>query len=107
MQNKTVEMENKAMAEVVSLSAEKVFLEEIMNHWITDECLSIFNINRSMAKVQKSKLVQMLNWKETPDWQLQTYISIVDMGFLWRLKAPSTEDSEKNGGSPFSWNDYS
>ena len=33
MQNKTVEIENKAMAEVVSLIAEKkVPLEEIMNH---------------------------------------------------------------------------
>ena len=70
MQNKTVEMENKVMADVVSLSAEKkVSLEEI-NHWITDECLSIFNTNESMVKVQKSELAQMLNWKETTNWQL-------------------------------------
>ena len=54
-----------------------------------------------MVKVQKSKLVQMLNWKETPDWQLQIHISIVGIGFLWRLAAPSTEDREKNDGSPF------
>ena len=56
-----------------------------------------------MVKVQKSKLVQMLNCKEIPDWQLQTYISIVDMGFLWRLAAPSTEDREKSDDSPFTW----
>ena len=43
MPNKTVEMENKAMAEVVSLSAEKeVPLEEMMKDRITDECYSIF-----------------------------------------------------------------
>ena len=84
MQNKTVEMENKAMAEVVSLE-ENMSLDEIMNHRITDECLSIYNINGSMVKVQKSKLVQMLNRKETPGLQLQTYISIVNMGCLWRL----------------------
>ena len=60
-----------------------------------------------MVKVQKSKLVQMLNWKETPDWQLQTYISIKDMGFLRRLAAPSTEHRERNGGSPFTCKDYS
>ena len=107
MQNKTVEMENKVMADVVSLSAEKkVSLEEI-NHWITDECLSIFNTNESMVKVQKSELAQMLNWKETTDWQLRWYISIVDMRFLGRLAAPSTEDRENNDGSPFMWKDYS
>ena len=94
MQNKTVEMENKAMTEVVSLSAEKkVSLEEIINHQITNECLSIFNTNGSMVK--KSKLVQMLNWKEIPDWQMQTYISVVVVGFLWRLAAPSTEDKKR------------
>ena len=37
----------------------------------------------------------MLNWKEIPDWQLQTYISVVDVGFLWRLAAPSTEDKKR------------
>ena len=103
MQNKAVEMEHKVIVEVVSLSAEKkVSLEEIMNHWFTDECLSIFNTNRSMVKVQRSKLVQMLHWKETPDWQLRTYISI-----LWRFAAPLTEDRERNDGSPFTWKDYS
>ena len=45
-----------------------------------------------MAKDQKFK---MLNWKETTDWQLQTYISIVDMGFLWKLAAPFTEEKKK------------
>ena len=85
----------------------KVFLEEITNHQIADECLSIFNTNESMVKVQKSKLVQMLNWKEIPDWQLETYTSVVGMGFLWSLAAPSTEDREKNDGSPFTWKDYS
>ena len=66
MQNKTVQKENKAMAEVASLSAEKrVCFEKIMNHQITDQCYSIFTTNES------SELVQMLDWKETPDWQLQ------------------------------------
>ena len=96
------------MPEVVSLSAEKkVPLEEIMDHQITDECLFIFNANGSMVKVQKSKLTQMLNWKESPDWQVQTYISILNMGFLWRLAVPSNEDREKNDGSQFMWKDYS
>ena len=54
MQNKTVEMENKVTVEVVSIAEKKVSLEEIMNHRITDECLSIFKTNGSIAKVQKS-----------------------------------------------------
>ena len=76
-------MENTAMVDMIFLSAEKkVSLDEIMNHQIIDEYLSIFNTNRSMAKFQKFQLVQMLNWKKTPGWQLQTYISLVDMAFL-------------------------
>ena len=81
-------------------------LEEIMNYQITDEYLSIFNTNRSMVKFQKSKIVQMLNWKKTAGWQLQTYIYIVDMGFLGSLAALSTEDREKNDGYAFTWKDY-
>ena len=108
MQNKTVEMKNKTMVEVVSLSAKKkVPLEENINHGITDECLSIYNKSGSKVKVQKFKLIQMLNWKETPHWQLRTYISIAGKGFLWRLTAPSTEDRENNDGFPFTRKGYS
>ena len=98
---KPVRMEKKAMVQVLSLSAKKKApLEEKINHGITNECLSIFSKNGSKVKVQKYKLIQMLNWKETHDCQLRTYISIVGGGFLWRLAAPSTEDRENNHGFP-------
>ena len=42
----------------------------------------------------------MLNWKETPDYQLRTYIYIVGGGLLWRLAALSIEDRENNHGFP-------
>ena len=62
MQNKTAEMENNVIAELLSLNAEKkMSLEEIMNHSITDECLFIFNKNTVMVKVEISKLAQKLN----------------------------------------------
>ena len=52
MQNKTTEMDNNVIAELLSLSAEKkMSLEEIMNHLIIDECLFIFNTNTVMVKV--------------------------------------------------------
>ena len=49
----------------------------------------------------------MLHWRETPEWQLSIYFSIVDMGCLWKLAAPSTEDREKNDLFPFTWKDCS
>ena len=52
MQNKTTEMDNNVIAELLSVSAEKkMSLEEIMNHLIIDECLFIFNTNTVMVKV--------------------------------------------------------
>ena len=52
MQNKTTEMDNNVIAELLSLSAEKkMSLEEIMNQLIIDECLFIFNTNTVMVKV--------------------------------------------------------
>ena len=49
----------------------------------------------------------MLHWRETPEWQLPIYISIVNMRCLWKFAAPSTEDREKNDLFPFTWKDCS
>ena len=35
------------------------------------------------------------------------YTSIVDMGLIWRLAAPTAEDREKGDGSKYTWGDYS
>ena len=63
-------------------------------HRITDSCLSIFNVNGNMVKVQKSKLVEKLDFVP-PVWNNASYIGIIDMGFIWRLATPSAEDREK------------
>ena len=34
------------------------------------------------------------------------YISIVDMGLIWRLATPSTADRDKNDGTCYIWKDY-
>ena len=47
---------------------------------MTEECLSIFNINVTMIKVQKSKLVEKL--KFVPLDKSDKYTAFVDMGFL-------------------------
>ena len=61
---KTDTMENKAMIAVIILaekSEHKFTLGQVMDHRVTDECLSIFNINGSIRKGQKSKLIDKLN----------------------------------------------
>eukprot|EP00794_Sanderia_malayensis_P017851 gene17851-19634_t len=104
---KTVAMENKAMAQIMALaqsSAAKIDLVQIMGHRVTEECLSIFNINATMIKVQKSKLVEKLKFVSLSP--MDSYTAIVDMGFIWRLATPTTEDREKNDGTYYTWNDY-
>ena len=100
---KTDAMENRAMASIIWLAEsgkEKFTLAQVMEFRMTDECLSIFNINGTMKKVQKSKLVEKLNIQPV-DPVPDQYISIVDMGFLWRLATPTAEDHEKADGSVF------
>ena len=34
------------------------------------------------------------------------YIAILDMGMIWRMASPTSEDREKRDGTKFSWDDY-
>ena len=92
----SVEMENKAMSEVIVLCSEKnVSLVSVMEYRVTEECLSLFNTNGTMVKVQKSKLIEQLCFTPLPYDKLTNFISLIDMGFIWRLSTPSSEDREK------------
>ena len=57
---KTEEMEHKALASVVGLIEHSgaLKLEDVLQHQVTSECLSIFNVNGTIRKAQKSKLQQ-------------------------------------------------
>ena len=103
---KTEEMECKALSSVVSLieTSGALNLENVMCHRVTNECLSIFNANGTMRKVQKSKLQQKLSMNTIPE--PDTYISIIDMGLIWHLATPTTEDREKMDGTKFTWGDF-
>eukprot|EP00112_Aurelia_sp_Birch-Aquarium-sp1_P023025 Seg6709.2 transcript_id=Seg6709.2/GoldUCD/mRNA.D3Y31 product="hypothetical protein" protein_id=Seg6709.2/GoldUCD/D3Y31 len=95
------------MAQIIALSQSsgaKIDLVQVMEHRVTEECLSIFNINGTMIKVQKSKLVEKLEFVSLN--QIDKYTALVDMGFLWRLATPSMEDIEKNDGTHYTWSDY-
>ena len=103
----SVAMENKAMSEVIVLCSEKnVSLVSVMEYRVTEECLSLFNTNGTMVKVQKSKLIEQLCFTPLPYDKLTNSISLIDMGFIWRLSTPSSEDREKNDETNFTWRDY-
>jgi hypothetical protein len=106
LKGKTEEMESKAMASVLGLVKESgaLKLEDVLQHCITVECLSIFNVNGTMQKVQKSKLQEKLTM--TPIPEPDVYTSIVDMGLIWHLATPTTEDRGKGDGTKYTWGDY-
>ena len=56
-----------------------------------------------MRKATKSLLLDKLNMEQL-DPIPESYIAIIDMGFLWRLSTPSVE--EKSDSSIFTWGDY-
>ena len=57
-----------------------------------------------MRKTQKSKLQQKLTMTVIPEPDV--YTSIIDMGLIWGLTTPTTEDREKGDGTKFTWGDY-
>ena len=77
-----------------------------MHHRITTECLSLFNTNGTLIKNQKSKLLQTFSFLQLQYEQLLNCAAIIDMGFIWRLCTPTTEDREKGYESHFTWRDY-
>ena len=80
---------------------------ELMEYRITSECLSVFNVNGSMRKNQKSKLMQCFDLNPTTE-NVESYVAIIDMGFVWRLATPNKEDRDisQRSGTEYSWGDY-
>ena len=98
-------MENRAMAEIISLAeTAAVDLEEPMRYHLTEICLPLFNINGQMRKAVKSTLINSFEMHETA-LEGVCYISIVDMGFIWRLATPSIADREI-AEDDFTWGNY-
>ena len=101
---KTDRMENRAMVKILSLAeGSKVDLEDLMSYRLTEVCLPIFNINGLMRRAVKAKLVDCFLVDET-NLDDVAYISIIDMGYLWRLAAPTASDREKK--DKFTWGNY-
>ena len=83
---KTAQVENDAMSRVISeYCGTDVTLIDILENWITDECLAVFNTNWTMVKTQKSKLLQSFVFAPLDFTDMQNYTAVVDMGFFWGL----------------------
>ena len=103
---KASDMEKQALSAVVELVeiAGAFKLEDILKHRVTEESLAIFNVNGTMRKCQKSKLIKSLTLNNIS--QPNDYTALVDMGLIWQLATPTTENKEKADGSLYTWEDY-
>lgn len=75
-------MESRALASVVDLVdiSGLLSLPEVMKHRITEECLTLFNVNGTFRKTQKCMLLQKLAMKPI---SVHSYTAIVDIGMMW------------------------
>ena len=98
-------MEKKGLSTIIEIVEMNSDLDlcQIMENRITDECLSIFNADGTLRKVQKSKLIDRLHFEPT---KLDQYIGIIDMGMIWRIATPKSDEREKADGTPYTWDDY-
>ena len=77
-------------------------LESALEGRVTEECLSMYNIDGSMWKIMKSKLLEQFNIDPVIE-ELEYHTSRIDMGVIWHLATPTHDDCEarKWDGSDF------
>jgi len=106
---KVAQMEKSGLATLIDLTVGSgmVKLESVLEWRVTDECLSVYNVDGSMRKTCKSKLLYKFKLHPVPE-KPQDHISLVDMGLIWRLATPTSDDREavKRDGLQYRWNDY-
>lgn len=106
---KVAQMEKSGLAALVDIAegSGMINLESALEGRVTEECLSMYNVDGSMRKTNKSALLQLLNLDPVAE-KPQDYISLVDMGLIWRLATPTPEDREarKRDGESYCWKDY-
>ena len=97
-------MANKAMINLVQAAQMSALdLQSVMEYRLTEVPLSLFHLNGTMKKVQKSKFDC---FSFNVPHEVGNHVSVIDMGLLWRISLPSKEDRETYDGSHFTWKDY-
>ena len=79
-------------------------LQSVMESRLTEVPLSLFHLNGTMKKAQKSKLLDCFIFNVPHE--VGNHVSIIDMGLLWRISLPSKEDRATYDESHFTWKDY-
>lgn len=108
-QMKMTDMERSGLAAVLSLveGSGAVDLESVFSGRVIEESLSLFSADGSMRKTAKSKLLDYFSLEPTST-TLDDYVSIIDMGMIWRLASPTAEDREakRRDGDCYRWIHY-
>ncbi|MCP3890082.1 MAG: hypothetical protein GY702_14610 [Desulfobulbaceae bacterium] len=80
---KVAQMERSGLVALVALVEESgmLQLEEALDGRVTEECLSVYNVDESMRKTAKSKLLDLFNLDPVAE-QPRHHISLVDMGLI-------------------------
>ena len=106
---KVAQMERSGLAALLELvdGSGMIHLESVLSWRVTEECLSLYNVDGSMRKTAKSKLLERFNLDSVVE-RPQDYASLVDMGMIWRLATPTADDRESRNrdGSQYHWSDY-
>ena len=96
-------MENKAMVSLLNIAESAINLEEVMKHPVTPVSLPLFNLNGTLRKTVKAKLVDCFKLEQI-ETGYSRVIAVIDMGLLWRVCIP--RNRETADGEPYTWNDY-
>ena len=65
---------------------------------------NLINYNGTYRKTQKSQLLQKLCLQSV---NLQEpYTALIDMGMVWRMATPTSEDRQKPDSTQYTWSDY-
>ena len=114
-------MENKAMVSPLNIAEKSAMnLEEVMKHRVTAVSLPLFNLNGTLRKMVKAKLVDCFEVKQiktsvsvsvsvsyNSNWlHYSRVIAVIDMGRLWRVCIQTKEDRESADEAPYTWDDY-
>ena len=103
---KIAEMEQDALKSVINLVERSgvVKLEELLENRVTQESTSLFNPDGTYRKNAKSQLLQKINKDSTTI--VSDYTAIIDMGMMWRLAMPETNEKSPDSDDPFRYKDY-
>lgn len=82
-------------------------LEDAFETRITEECLSQYIVDGPMCKTVKSKFIESFNLEDVNE-KPESYVGVVDLGLIWRLASPTSEEheSKRRHGTAYCWNDY-